>query len=301
MYNGEGEKPQLVLDHPDYSSGRNMFRMNGTSMATAAASGVVALMLEAHPELTPNQVKHRLLQSARPALIDDGQPVHNNIFQQGTGRIWAPDAVLGEIPLGEANLGMDIHADLDHGLGWVDQDGDGYVEEDEVDAEELSYHYQGPIRSTNLLDEAGQAVGRLYYVTDPDGAEWAMGVADAVTGEWVSRTALENESLIRKDSRLVWLARNNQAGGWEEAHGESWVGRWAWSAGKSWDGGWAWSDDWVWASGWAWSGCDSMVAYSTHWVHDDGTVDSGTGDGTAMAQTSQDVVLPVLLSKIQFP
>jgi serine protease AprX len=40
------------------------FRLSGTSMAAAVVSGVVALMLEARPALTPAQVKHRLMSSA---------------------------------------------------------------------------------------------------------------------------------------------------------------------------------------------------------------------------------------------
>ena len=37
------------------------FRVSGTSMSTAVVSGVVALMLEEHPEWTPDQVKGALI------------------------------------------------------------------------------------------------------------------------------------------------------------------------------------------------------------------------------------------------
>src|SRR5215211_4569994 len=53
MYNGGSNDPdtqQLVLTHPDFSETANLFRMSGTSISTAVASGVVALMLQAHPE-----------------------------------------------------------------------------------------------------------------------------------------------------------------------------------------------------------------------------------------------------------
>src|SRR5439155_7291548 len=42
------------------------FRMSGTSMAAPVVTGIVALMLERNPSLTPAQVKHRLLESASP-------------------------------------------------------------------------------------------------------------------------------------------------------------------------------------------------------------------------------------------
>ena len=87
MYNDPdhpARSSRLALDHPDYSGTTSLFRMNGTSMATGIASGVAALMLQAHPDLTPDQVKFRLMYSARPALTEDGDLVYN-IFQQGIG------------------------------------------------------------------------------------------------------------------------------------------------------------------------------------------------------------------------
>ena len=135
---------KLVQEHPDYSGTTSLFRMNGTSMATAVTSGIVALMLDGDPSLTPDQVKYRLMMTARPALTSDADLVYN-VFQQGMGRVWAPDAVYyaslvddrlaNRLPDGYANTGMDLAADLAH--GW-DADGDGLP-----DASELAYHYQG--------------------------------------------------------------------------------------------------------------------------------------------------------------
>jgi subtilisin family serine protease len=50
MYNDHGDMANsslLVQEHPDYSETSNLFRMNGTSMATAVTSGAVALLLQA--------------------------------------------------------------------------------------------------------------------------------------------------------------------------------------------------------------------------------------------------------------
>ena len=75
---------QLVTEHPDNTISTSLFRMSGTSQATAVASGVVALMLEANPGLTPDQVKYRLMVSARPALTEDTEAdLVYNILQQG--------------------------------------------------------------------------------------------------------------------------------------------------------------------------------------------------------------------------
>lgn len=58
--------PNSYLDK-QFKSGRvdnDYFTMSGTSMATPICAGIVALILEAHPELTPDQVKQRLLAAA---------------------------------------------------------------------------------------------------------------------------------------------------------------------------------------------------------------------------------------------
>ncbi|MEE8337967.1 MAG: S8 family peptidase [Dehalococcoidia bacterium] len=52
--------------YPENRVGESYFRMGGTSASAPVVSGVVALILEQHPGLTPNQVKARLVASANP-------------------------------------------------------------------------------------------------------------------------------------------------------------------------------------------------------------------------------------------
>ncbi len=61
-----------------------MFTMSGTSMAAAVTTGVVALMLQSDPALAPDNVKCRLLASARPAVNSNGTLAYS-VFQQGAG------------------------------------------------------------------------------------------------------------------------------------------------------------------------------------------------------------------------
>src|SRR5258708_9823914 len=56
------------IDPNSMSPGEQMFTMSGTSQAAAVTSGVVALMLQSDPTLTPDTVKCRLLTSGRPAI-----------------------------------------------------------------------------------------------------------------------------------------------------------------------------------------------------------------------------------------
>ena len=67
------------------STDPNLFIMSGTSQAAAVASGVVALMLQADPSLTPDQVKCRLVSTAQSALSASGYAAYS-VYQQGAGR-----------------------------------------------------------------------------------------------------------------------------------------------------------------------------------------------------------------------
>ncbi|RMG99200.1 MAG: hypothetical protein D6706_05840 [Chloroflexi bacterium] len=215
MYNDHdnmAESAKLVQEHPDYSASMSLFRMNGTSMSTAVTSGVVALMLQAHSELTPDQVKHRLMITAVPAITADGNLLHSPL-QQGAGRIWAPAAVLANIPDGNANAGMDIQADLAHGWLLRDENGNPVLDENEnylLDENELAYHYQGPVR--RMMSADGQAY--LYYVENTEGQLVALGVANTTDMSWLNYDAVTEANMSFSDGQLSWTANDLWAGGY---------------------------------------------------------------------------------------
>jgi serine protease AprX len=105
---------------------KKYFSMAGTSQATAVASGVAALMLSQNPDLTPDEVKFRMMGSAFPWVDVTNDQALYSIWQQGMGRLNAPDAVLGEMD-GVANAGMDIWADLN---GDIHYEGFSYYDEE---------------------------------------------------------------------------------------------------------------------------------------------------------------------------
>jgi serine protease AprX len=111
----------LAKHYPDNKVRGSYFKMNGTSMSAAVVSGVVALMLHQDPTLTPDQVKYRLAMTARPQFSERTGEAAYSIWQQGAGRVWAPDAVFKSNIVGSANQGMDLAADLAgtaHYEGW---------------------------------------------------------------------------------------------------------------------------------------------------------------------------------------
>src|SRR4029079_10909946 len=58
------------------------YQLSGTSMAAAEVSGLAALILQANPALTNDQVKYRLLATARPALdTNTRQPTYTLLAQ----------------------------------------------------------------------------------------------------------------------------------------------------------------------------------------------------------------------------
>ncbi|MGB7738268.1 MAG: S8 family peptidase, partial [Steroidobacteraceae bacterium] len=117
--------------HPDSMlDSQRQFKMSGTSQATAIVSGIVALMLQKNPLLTPDEVKCKLMASARPAVNGAGQVAYS-VFQQGAGLVNAP-AAANSTATKCANQGLDIAADLagrQHfgGPANADTDGNYYV------------------------------------------------------------------------------------------------------------------------------------------------------------------------------
>jgi serine protease AprX len=62
------------------SPSKTYFELSGTSMATGVVSGMVADLLQAHPTLTPDQVKARLMKSASKSF-----PTSSSVYDPASG------------------------------------------------------------------------------------------------------------------------------------------------------------------------------------------------------------------------
>ncbi len=129
------------------------FSMAGTSQAAAVVSGVSALILSNNSGLTPDEVKYRVMYTAFPWTDPSTGDALYSVWQQGAGRINAPDAVTAPIN-GTANSGMDILADIDG-----------------------TSHYEG----YSYWDEETQA---FRLVGDDDGSTGSFGLWSGGFGLW---------------------------------------------------------------------------------------------------------------------
>jgi subtilisin family serine protease len=87
------------------------YQLSGTSMAAAETSGVVALLLQAQPNLTNDQVKYRLKATARVAIDQATGRASYSIWEQGAGYVQTAAAVLGTTTE-PANQRLDLATDL---------------------------------------------------------------------------------------------------------------------------------------------------------------------------------------------
>ncbi|MFJ5623570.1 S8 family serine peptidase [Peribacillus loiseleuriae] len=76
--------------------------MQGTSMAAPHVSGASALILQAHPEWTPDQVKSALMSTSKPLLDKKGKLYRT--FEQGAGRLQIDQALKADTLLYPSSL-----------------------------------------------------------------------------------------------------------------------------------------------------------------------------------------------------
>jgi serine protease AprX len=174
-----------------------MFTMSGTSMAAAVTTGVVALMLQSDPSLTPDNVKCHLLASARAAVNQSGTLAYS-VFEQGAGLINAVAAV-NSSATGCANRGLNIAADLagtQHFGGPANEDANG---------------------NFYIMNMAGSTWGGSL---PEDGYSWSSSF-DATQGYTWSEAYAWTQS-------YNW----NQAYTWSSSY--SWTNGYTWSKGYTW-------------------------------------------------------------------
>jgi len=80
--------------------------LSGTSMSSPHVAGAVALLLEARPHLSPEDVEQRLQNSARPHLFSPTLTFLNNVHRQGAGMLQIDDAVTADAVVSPSSLAL---------------------------------------------------------------------------------------------------------------------------------------------------------------------------------------------------
>lgn len=106
------EKARLDLIVGKTKNDLGYYQLSGSSMAAAEVSGLVALLLQAQPQLSNDQIKHRLMSSARLAYDATAGVAAYSIWEQGAGLVQS-GAALRSTSTAAANAGLNIAADLD--------------------------------------------------------------------------------------------------------------------------------------------------------------------------------------------
>jgi serine protease AprX len=206
------------------------FSMAGTSMSAAVVSGAAALILAQNPQLTPDQVKYRLMATAFPWVDGETTDALYSMWQQGAGRLNVPDAVTTDLD-GSANAGMDINADL---KGKVHYEGYTVYDSD-----------QGVFRLRDDLD----GVGSTYGIWDGKYGLWSgkYGIWSGKYGIWSGKYGIWSGKYgIWSGKYGIW---SGKYGLWSGKYG-IWSGRYGiWSGGYGiWSGGYnTWSGNEPWA------------------------------------------------------
>ncbi|MGC1378399.1 MAG: S8 family peptidase [Anaerolineales bacterium] len=213
----------LVTQYPDNWIKKSYFKLAGTSQATAVVSGIAALVISKNPALTPNQVKLRLTYTALPWVNAAATDATYSMWQQGSGRANAPDAVFANVT-GSANQGMDIQADL---AGRIHYEGYSY--------------YDKTTGTYRLLNPFNNWTGK-YGAWDGSHGAWSSshGAWSSLYGAWSgSHGAWSGSHGAWSSGYTTWSGSH---GAWSSSHG-AWSGGYtAWSGSH---GAWSGAEPWA--------------------------------------------------------
>lgn len=180
-------------DHPYARVDNAYFRGSGTSFSTGVVSGAVALLREAHPDWTPDQIKGALLSTATPGPTGDRM-----VEGHGMVHVLRAHQLTDPAP---ANVGV------------VRSDGTGTLEAS-----------RGSLQLAIVTDPVTNTVGLLFSVLqDPVGS-----VLKVLSGELTVQDALFDADEYREDWQgRQWYGRQWYGRQWygTEWNGRQWYGR----------------------------------------------------------------------------
>jgi serine protease AprX len=209
-------------------------RASGTSMATAAVSGLIAAMLSADPSMSPDRIKYALMATARPTASADPKAVGKGLID-GNAALSAPPGVANQnlTPSdGRGSLALSrgsLKVRLDPRAGGVVLDG-------ETTAQLRSW-------SNMLSGFLGGGLGNIFQGSSWTGSSW--------TGSSWTGSSWTGSS---------WTGSSWTSGTW---YGSSWTGS-SWT-GSSWTGS-SWTGSSWTGSSWTGSSWTNSTWYGSSWT-----------------------------------
>jgi serine protease AprX len=206
--------PGSLIDeeHPSAVVNTRFFRGSGTSQAAAVTSGAAALLLQARPGLTPDQVKALLEVTATPLVKSDAR-------SQGSGRINVALAATAPLPVSATQL-------------WGYGTGTGLLER----SRGTSHVADEGVELTGERDIMNQAwVGSSWAPASLAGTAWSDGTwngAEWTDACWCSETWAGTGWTGRTWTGRTWTGRTWTGRTWT---GRTWTGR-TWT-GRTWTNG----------------------------------------------------------------
>lgn len=150
------------VEYPDARVGSAYFKGSGTSFATAATSGAIALLLQREPGLTPDQIKHRLRSTA--AMGPVGDP---NVDGAGALDVYAASRSLSML---SANVGVARSL----GTGTIDADRGTLTLEVATGLADPVYSLlTGSLTAQNLLMNSAEFIASPWTATSWADSQWA--------------------------------------------------------------------------------------------------------------------------------
>jgi serine protease AprX len=208
-------------EHPGAVVEERFFRGSGTSQAAAVTSGAVALLLQARPKLSPDQVKALLKATATP-IAGAG------LRAQGAGRLDVKLAAVDPVPLGASQKWT-----TGAGTGSLEAArGTAHVADDGIDLTGEQDIFGRPWNGATWAPAA--MAGTTWTDGTWNGSVWTgdCWCGESWTGRtWIGRTWIGSSWTGRTWIGRTWIGRTWTGRTWI---GDGWTGR-TW-IGSSWTG-----------------------------------------------------------------
>lgn len=205
-------------EHPGSRIDGQWFRGSGTSMSAAVAAGAAALLLQAEPSLTPDEVKGRLMASAGagsdgpglhvPTALRSDAVANRHLEPLEDDEPDQPDSSGTSVP-----VAVDINSAF-VGRSWIDEDwvGRSWIGRSWIDQDFVGRSWIG--RSWIGEDWVGRSwigrswIGRSWIQLEWDGRSWIG--RSWIDHEWDGRSWIDDQ----------WVGKSWQVGAWSaDGHG----------------------------------------------------------------------------------